>query len=366
MNIKLLFSLGAVCLSLASCQSKSFKINGSVEGLEDGDTLFLTSDLQMGIPSDTLVVKDGRFTFKGETDSTYLCMIYGASRNEINTPFFLEPGAITIHLTERPGGSRIGGTKCNDAWQELNDSVMTIGKEINLIAEHIYGRIINQEEQQKGMEQIIRLNQHFADIVVNAAEKNIKNEFGYLLLTYYPEQLINNSTRMKLIEKLPEEMRQRQAIKQIEQELRYAAKTAVGATIPDFSQTTPDGTGLNIMSEVKQHKITIIDFWASWCGPCRQQMPFMIEIYHSLKDKGLGIVGVSLDKNRDAWISATKQFNITWPQMSDLKGWENAVVQEFNITSIPYTIVVDQQGKILERGLRGKRLKAFIEEQLKI
>jgi thiol-disulfide isomerase/thioredoxin len=258
----------------------------------------------------------------------------------------------------------VGGTKCNDEWQVLNDSVISIGKEINRIAEHIYGNTVTPEEQQKGMEAIDKLNQRFSNMIINMCEKNIRNEFGYFLLTYYPDELIDPSSRSRLIKLLPEEMRKREQIRVMEQSLEASAKTAEGATIPDFSQPAPDGTSLSIMSEVSQHRITIIDFWASWCGPCRQEIPFMIELYNKNKDKGLGIVGVSLDNDKDAWLTAIKQMNMPWAQMSDLNGWDNAAAKLFNITSIPHTIVVDQQGKILRHGLRGEALANFVAEQL--
>ena len=360
-------SLTSILFSLvlfSACSSNSYKISGTTEGLNDGDTLFLTHDLQTGAPSDTIVVKDGKFTLEGIVDSTALCMIYSVNHNEINAPFFMEAGNISILLTEKPGGSRVGGTTCNDQWQQLNDSVMEIGKEINRIAEHVYGNNLPEEEQQKGMEQIDRLNQRFANLVVKTAEKNIDNEFGYFLLTYYPEELIDNTARAQLIQKLPAEMQQRPAIQQMKEVLAIAAQTAEGSTISDFSQTAPDGSELSIMSEVSKNKVTIIDFWASWCGPCRQEIPFMIKLYDQYKDKGLGIVGISLDQEQGAWLSSITTLGITWPQMSDLKGWENAVAKQFNVTSIPHTIIVDQNGKILRRGLRGEQLEAFVAEQL--
>lgn len=364
-------SLASILFSVAlltSCQSNSYKISGSVsssEGLADGDTLFVTKDLQTGIPSDTLIIEDGKFKLSGETDSTALCMIYSAKHNEINAAFFMEPGTIDIQLTDQPGGSRVGGTTCNNQWQTLNDSVMSIGKEINRIAEHIYGNNLSQEEQQKGMEQIEKLNKRFAELVVKTAEKNIDNEFGYFLLTYYPEELIDNNTRAKLIKELPAEMHQRTAIKQMEQTINAAAKTAEGSTIKDFTQKTPDGTEISLMDEVKKHKVTVIDFWASWCGPCRQEMPFMMQMYDKHQSKGLGIIGISLDNDKDAWIKGTEALGFTWPQMSDLKGWENEIAQHFQVTSIPHTIIVDQKGTILRRGLRGEELEAFVAEQLK-
>ena len=352
-------------LALAACQSNTYTISGTVEGLQDGDTLYLTNDLQTGIPTDTLIVKDGRFELGGIADSTYLAMIYSQTRNEVNAPFFVEPGNITIKLTDTPGASRVGGTTCNNQWQELNDSVMSIGKEVNRIAEHIYGSTIDEVEQQKGMEQIEKLNQRFAAIVEKTAEKNIQNEFGYFLLTYYPEEVIGNETRMKLIDKLPDEKQKKPAIQEMIATLKQAAESAEGKTIKDFTQPGLDGTDMSLKAEVAKNKLTVIDFWASWCGPCRQEMPFMLELYSKYQDKGLGIVGISLDEDSDAWKAATQQLNIPWPQMSDLKGWDNAAAKYFNVTSIPHTIVVNQQGVILKRGLRGERLKELIDKELK-
>ena len=359
----ILFS--AAVLALTACHSNTYKISGAVEGLNDGDTLFITNDLQTGIPTDTLIVKDGKFELSGETDSTYLCMVYSEKRNELNAPFFIEPGNISIKLVETPGASRVGGTKCNEQWQELNDSVMTIGKEINRIAEHIYGNTVDEMEQQKGMEQIEKLNQRFSAIVVKTTEKNIKNEFGYFLLTYYPEELIDNQTRMKLIDKLPDEKQKRPAIQKMLANLKQASESAEGMTIKDFTQPGLDGTPVSLLGEVSKSKITVIDFWASWCGPCRQEMPFMVELYGKYKDKGLNIIGISLDEDSDAWKAATQQLNIPWVQMSDLKGWENVIAKHFCVNSIPHTIVVDQQGKILKRGLRSEKLEEFVVDQLK-
>ncbi len=359
----ILFS--AAVLALTACHSNTYKISGAVEGLNDGDTLFITNDLQTGIPTDTLIVKDGKFELSGETDSTYLCMVYSEKRNELNAPFFIEPGNISIKLVETPGASRVGGTKCNEQWQELNDSVMTIGKEINRIAEHIYGNTVDEMEQQKGMDQIEKLNQRFSAIVVKTTEKNIKNEFGYFLLTYYPEELIDNQTRMKLIDKLPDEKQKRPAIQKMLANLKQASESAEGMTIKDFTQPGLDGTPVSLLGEVSKSKITVIDFWASWCGPCRQEMPFMVELYDKYKDKGLNIIGISLDEDSDAWKAATQQLNIPWVQMSDLKGWENVIAKHFCVNSIPHTIVVDQQGKILKRGLRSEKLEEFVVGQLK-
>ena len=350
---------------LAACQSNTYQIKGKVEDAQ-GDTLFLTTDLQQGTPRDTILVKDGQFELSGETDSTYFCMIYSKNEEALNIPLFIEPGTIKVLLSKTPGVSRVGGTAINDEWQRMSDSTMVIGKEINNIAEKVFANEkATQEEQQKAMAQIEKLNQRHAKVVLDFTERNIKNELGYFLLTMFPEEVIPNKDRLRLIKMMPAELRQRDAIKEIEQQIGNASKTEEGAVIEDFTMPSIEGVPMSIMSEVGKNKITVLDFWASWCGPCRQETPLMVEIYKKYKDKGLGFVGISLDEDGDAWKQATDQLGIVWPQMSDLKGWENAAAQMFNITSIPHTIVVDQQGKILRRGLRGEQLEQFIAEQLK-
>ena len=365
MNIKSILILTAAGIMLAACQSNTYQIKGKVEDAQ-GDTLFLTTDLQQGTPRDTILVKDGQFELSGETDSTYFCMIYSKNEEALNIPLFIEPGTIKVLLSKTPGVSRVGGTAINDEWQRMSDSTMVIGKEINNIAEKVFANEkATQEEQQKAMEQIDKLNQRHAKVVLDFTERNIKNELGYFLLTMFPEEVIPNKDRLRLIKMMPAELRQRSAIKEIEKQIGNASKTEEGAVIEDFTMPSIEGAPMSIMSEVRKNKITVLDFWASWCGPCRQETPLMVEIYKKYKDKGLGFVGISLDEDGDAWKQATDQLGIVWPQMSDLKGWENAAAQMFNITSIPHTIVVDQKGKILRRGLRGEELKQFVEDQLK-
>lgn len=365
MNIKSIPILTAAGIMLAACQSNTYHIKGIVKDVQE-DTLFLTTDLQQGTPRDTILVKDGQFELSGETDSTYFCMIYSKNEEALNIPLFIEPGTIKVLLSKTPGVSRVGGTAINDEWQRMSDSTMVIGKEINNIAEKVFtNEKATQEEQQKAMAQIEKLNQRHAKVVLDFTERNIKNELGYFLLTMFPEEVIPNKDRLRLIKMMPAELRQRSAIKEIEKQIGNASKTEEGAVIEDFTMPSIEGAPMSIMSEVGKNKITVLDFWASWCGPCRQETPLMVEIYKKYKDKGLGFVGISLDEDGDAWKQATDQLGIVWPQMSDLKGWENAAAQMFNITSIPHTIVVDQQGKILRRGLRGEQLEQFIAGQLK-
>ena len=173
----------AAGITLAACQSKGYQIEGTAEGFENGDTLFLTIDPQGNTPRDTLIVQDGKFFLSGETDSTYICMIYSAKNENIGMPFFIEPG-IKVLLSKEPNASQVGGTHINEELQRMNDAAAKIGQEINNIAEKFFADgETTEEDQQKAMKQVDQLHEQFNEIVRETAKRNIKNELGYYLLS---------------------------------------------------------------------------------------------------------------------------------------------------------------------------------------
>lgn len=119
---------------------------------------------------------------------------------------------------------------------------------------------------------------------------------------------------------------------------------------------------VSLYNAIKQNRITIIDFWASWCGPCRVESPNLVAIYQDYKKQGVGFIGISLDNDYHQWQEGIRSLQLPWPQYSDLRKWDDTLVKRYAITSIPYTIVVDNQGHILATGLRGEALRATIHQ----
>lgn len=132
----------------------------------------------------------------------------------------------------------------------------------------------------------------------------------------------------------------------------------------NFTMNDIEGKTISVKDEFTKHTITVIDFWASWCGPCRQEMPNLVKTYKKYKDKGLGIIGVSLDEDGEQWKNAIKEMNMSWLQLSDLQGWDNSAAQMYGIQSIPFTIIVDNNGSVINAGLRGIDLENFIHNYL--
>jgi len=149
------------------------------------------------------------------------------------------------------------------------------------------------------------------------------------------------------------------------QALDVAKITAIGSIAPDFTQTDTAGKAITLSS--LRGKYVLIDFWASWCGPCRMENPNVVKAYNQYKNKNFTIIGVSLDKTgaRDAWIKAIKDDNLTWNQVSDLRFWQNQVAQLYKISQIPQNYLIDPNGKIIAKGLRGDELEAKLAEVLK-
>lgn len=149
----------------------------------------------------------------------------------------------------------------------------------------------------------------------------------------------------------------------IKEKIERMEKTSGGALAPDFTLEDAEGNPIT-MSEVKG-RIKIIDFWASWCGPCRLNNPALRKLYDEFHGKGLEIIGVSLDNKKVNWQKAIEKDGLVWINVSSLKGWDCEVVRDYNVTGVPSLFILDENNRIIATGLRGEQLKAFLEERLK-
>ena len=148
------------------------------------------------------------------------------------------------------------------------------------------------------------------------------------------------------------------------EEIDLAAATGINSKFVDLGLPGPQGQTVWVGDYVGQNKLVLIDFWASWCGPCIRELPNVVKAYERFHDKGLEIVGVSLDKDKASWLAAIEQTGQKWPQMSDLKGWDCEGAALYGIQSIPANVLIDDHGKIVARDLRGDALLKEIESRL--
>lgn len=195
-----------------------------------------------------------------------------------------------------------------------------------------------------------------------ALANNGNNSFGLFLIasnisSYDYEKL------KSAIDKIAEPLLRTNLLKSIKQRLARLETVRVGAFAPDF--TMPDTTGRNISLSQFRGKVVVIDCWASWCGPCRQESPNMVKLNNTYKDKDFVLLGVSFDKKRENWIKAINADKLEWTHISDLKNWECQLNELYVVNSIPDTFVVDKDGRIAARGLRSDELITKVGELLK-
>lgn len=171
--------------------------------------------------------------------------------------------------------------------------------------------------------------------------------------------LLDESAKAALVQEMMAEMREKQMA---QQKAAGASRSAVqvGQAAPDISLPTPAGEAISLSS--LRGKYVLVDFWASWCRPCRAENPNVVRVYNKYKDKGFEILGVSLDRSKDAWVKAIEKDGLTWPHISDLKFWQSAAAKTYGVSAIPYTVLVGPDGKVIAQNLRGASLERKLEE----
>lgn len=165
-----------------------------------------------------------------------------------------------------------------------------------------------------------------------------------------------NSVAQRLYEAHPES----DIVQFYKEQMDNLATTAVGSMAPDFSMPTPEGDTVSLIDY--KGKYVLVDFWAAWCKPCRQENPNIVEAYQKYKDEGFEILGVSLDRKREDWLQAIETDNLEWTQISELKYWQTPVVQQYNISGIPFSLLINPEGKIVAKNLRGEQLHEKLAE----
>ena len=311
---------------------------------------------------DSTVITNGKFEFRGTQDSTINAVItWEAKEGPQRAGLYLENGDIKVKFTE--DNNTVTGTALNNASQEMKDKIVILNNEREKIQNTLKDSSLSETEAESKTKELEDLNKKEISIYYATIEKNIDNDLGYNLFRniYY---VLTLDEKENILSKFPAKYDNDPSIERIRAQVDSEKNTAVGKVYTNLTMNNPEGKEVSLSDYVGKGKLVLIDFWASWCGPCRREMPELVKLYNKFKTKNFEIVGVSLDNNSDAWKNAIKQMNMTWPQMSDLKGWQCEGASVYGVSSIPYTILVSADGTILERNLQGDALYQKIEELL--
>ena len=357
---KLLLSIVAASMTLAACNAQSgYKVTGTVEGMPDGKAIIATVN---GSSLDTLAkadVKNGSFEFTGnvsEPTGAYIMVI--GQRGAI--PFMLENANITVNA------GQAGLTVTGSEGQKIYDQFMAI----NATAQQEAMKLQQEYQAANGDQAKIQaIQEAYAKLMTDAQAKEtelIKANPDSYVSTFVIVSGMGQMEYEQLKERynlLGEKAKASAQGKAIAAQIAKLESTAIGQTAPNFTITTPEGESISLY-DIKG-KVKLIDFWASWCGPCRGENPHVVEIYKEYHPKGLEIFGVSLDNNKEAWVKAIADDGLVWKHGSDLKGWQSAPAQLYSVSGIPHTVLLDENNKIIAKNLRGDELKQKIAELLK-
>ena len=357
---KLLLSIVAASMTLAACNAQSgYKVTGTVEGMPDGKAIIATVN---GSSLDTLAkadVKNGSFEFTGnvsEPTGAYIMVI--GQRGAI--PFMLENANITVNA------GQAGLTVTGSEGQKIYDQFMAI----NASAQQEAMKLQQEYQAANGDQAKIQAVQEaYAKLMTDAQAKETE------LIKANPDSYVSTFVIVSSMGQMEyEQLKERYSLlgekakasaqgKAIAAQIAKLESTAIGQIAPNFTITTPEGESISLY-DIKG-KVKLIDFWASWCGPCRGENPHVVEIYKEYHPKGLEIFGVSLDNNKEAWVKAIADDGLVWKHGSDLKGWQSAPAQLYSVTGIPHTVLLDENNKIIAKNLRGDELKQKIAKLLK-
>ena len=356
MNMKkILFTLLAA-VGCTAVSAQQYEINGTApSGVLK---VFLRNFESQQV--DSTVVADGKFSFKGNAEGK----IFGqVSAENAKSLYIILDGNVTVDLAQ---GTAVG-TPENDgltAWTAKLDAPVNILRTLQQQAQSMRREGTATEEKMRELS--AKYDSAMAQVVggmKQMCEENMQMKYPALYLGLFGTYL-GNDFLVDLSEKQPAYF-QVSLLHRLTMAIKGWTLQKEGAEVVDFVMADTTGVERHLTEFVGKGKYVLVDFWASWCGPCRQEMPEVKKIYEQYKDKGFDIVGVSLDNNKKAWTGAIKKMELPWHHISDLKGWNCEGAAIYGINSIPATILYGPDGKVVASGLRAHQLAEKLAEVLK-
>lgn len=359
------------CFSVANAQQQ-FTINGKVNGLKENSKLMLEYRNGSNRVKDSALVNGGKFSFKGKVDqpvkATLTVSVDGPMTMEKMmamdvVDFYLEKGKITISGTKNLKSALVKGGKTQGEYLALQAELKKYNDEMAPLQEKIT-KFYTEKNETAASALFPQLRA--IRVEMNKVEDNFiyQHPDSYVSFDMVKEKaiVIDAKTFEPFFNALSERLRNTDEGKSIKERLAIAKRTAVGQPAMDFTQKDVDGKPVTLSS--LKGKYILLDFWASWCGPCRAENPNVLKAYNKFKDKNFDVLAVSLDENRDAWLKAIKDDGMPWIQVSDLKGFDNEAAVQYGIKAIPQNFLIAPDGKIVASNLRGEALDKELSEIL--
>ena len=360
---KVIVFLSALFILAACGSEKGYNLSGTIQGVSDA-TIYLQQRIDKEYVSiDSVSTADGSYEFTGSVvvPDVYYVFIPGKRGRAM---LFLENSKInmTVHA-DTLWSPEVSGSTVHDEYNSYQESIEAIYEKLNVLwAEfkeaEAAGDTAIAKELEASMDEVYdgvgeAQKTYVKDNPTSFVAPFIVQSLHYGMEADEIEELLNNLDPALEATTLVSSMRKR---------IEVLKKVAIGQPAPDFTQADPDGNQVSLSS--LRGNYLLIDFWAAWCGPCRRENPNVVAAYNKFHEKGFDILGVSLDNSKEDWLKAISDDNLTWHQVSDIKGWGNEAAAMYGISSIPSNLLLDPDGKIIAKNLRGEDLHAELETLL--
>lgn len=347
-----------------------YEIIGKTESIPEGQTIFLQkqTDEQFEIV-DSATINNGTFFFKGVQHSPAMAILVPSDNRQSQFPpllLALEKGRIYVTLDSV---SRISGTPLNDRLQKYESQCRSYDTRIQAMTarylkKYLSGQLSDTafytwkrgfEKEQKGLETLTRN-------YILANTDNVTSVYLFLQNSF----LFSPEEQRKLIAQAAPVFKNNPAITKTSRMLQHMKNVEPGMPYIDLSLQTPEGHDASLSNYIGHGKYILLDFWASWCPPCRKQTPFLKQLYEQYGKQAFSIIGISFDTNRSEWLEYIRENQIAWPQLGDLTGWDSSVISTYAIQGIPYLILIAPDGKIIANNPSEGQLNDILEARLSL
>ncbi len=362
-KIILIFAVAVFLLSCTGEKGNQFKVTGVVKGTDAAMVFLQKMDTTGWVTMDSTVVKNGEFEFKGKVDSPDRWNLKVKGK-EMAFPFFLENSDIKLVVhADSTGLLEVTGSANQDLFKKFNENNDSIQKLMSSL-DPLYSKADSLKDtvtMKKLDDQFNAFDKATKKLIVDLVKNHTASSVG-------PYLIMRNSYRFELPEldsllgNFDTTLSHSYYYKAVAKRVGILKRVQIGQPAIDF--TMNDTTGKPVTLSSLKGTILLVDFWASWCGPCRAENPNVVKAYAGFHKKGFDVLGVSFDRKKDRWEKAIKDDNLTWTHVSDLLYWGNAAGKLYGISSIPSNVLLDKDQKIIGRNLRGTALIAKLTELL--
>lgn len=356
------FIISLLLFPFAISAQEKFSISGNIQGLPDGSSVSISNP---NIPTDTLArtnVKQGAFELTGKIDEPNLYQLNFDGIQKKSILFIGNDNVKVNGSTEALQDIVVSGSAVHDDFERFKKTFNPLFQELTSLGQQmqIAASISKDDSLSTAYKNHLEKIKNAVDNFVRERPASPVAPFVVLVTSELEQDVPTLERRYNALDKKVQSGFYGNIVKQ---QIDNNKAGALGSIAPDFSQADVDGKQVALSSY--KGKYVLIDFWASWCRPCREENPNVVKAYNKYKDRNFTVLGISLDKDRAPWLKAIKDDKLDWTQLSDLKFWNNEVAAKYKIQSIPQNFLIDPSGKIIAKNLRGRDLDKQLSELIK-